>query len=188
MHRLKLLTAIAVLAASVASAAPPAPPAPTAPAASPAIPALDVATAERFANLALKCLHNEYPNHISHTMDGDRDARAPRDLTPAFYGCLDWHSDVHGHWLLVRLLRQFPDAPFAAAARAAVAQSLTAGNITGELAYLRPADRASFERPYGMAWLLQLASELRTWPDAQGQQWHATLQPLETEAAARLAS
>ena len=185
MHRFTWLAAIVPLATSAASAAPSTPAALTAP---PAIPALDVATAERFANLALKCLHNEYPNHISHTLNGDRDARAPRDLTPAFYGCLDWHSDVHGHWLLVRLLRLFPDAPFAPAARAAVAQSLTAGNITGELAYLQPADRASFERPYGMAWLLQLASELRTWPDAQGQQWYVTLQPLEKEAAARLAS
>ena len=154
----------------------------------PAVPALDLASATRFANLALKCLHTEYPNHISHTLAGDRDARAPRDLTPAFYGCLDWHSDVHGHWLLVRLLRLFPDAPFAAAARAEVARSLTAGNINGELAYLQQPDRASFERPYGLAWLLQLASELRSWPDSQGQQWYVTLEPLEAEAAARLAS
>jgi hypothetical protein len=68
---------------------------------------LDAAAAERFAALALKCLHEEYPSHISHTMDGDADARPPHELTPAFYGCYDWHSDVHGHWLLVRLLRLF---------------------------------------------------------------------------------
>ena len=147
-----------------------------------------MATATRFANLALKCLHTEYPNHISHTLDSDRDARTPHELTPAFYGCLDWHSDVHGHWLLVRLLRLFPDAPFASAARAEIARSLTAANVAGELAYLQQPDRASFERPYGLAWLLQLAAELRQWHDPQAQQWLATLQPLETEAAARLAS
>ena len=79
--------------------------------------ALDVPAATRFANLALKCLHSEYPNHISHTLDSDAAAQPPHVLTPAFYGCLDWHSDVHGHWLLVRLLRLFPDAPFAPTAR-----------------------------------------------------------------------
>ena len=72
---------------------------------------LDVASAARFANLALKCLHTEYPNHISHTLDSDAAALPPHELTPAFYGCLDWHSDVHGHWLLVRLLRLFPRGP-----------------------------------------------------------------------------
>jgi Protein of unknown function (DUF2891) len=149
---------------------------------------LDVATATRFANLALKCLHSEYPNHISHTLDSDAAALPPHVLTPAFYGCLDWHSDVHGHWLLVRLLRLFPQAPFAAAARAEVARSLTAANISGELKYLQQADRASFERPYGLAWLLQLCSELREWPDPQAQQWLSALRPLETEAALRLAS
>src|ERR1700689_3213645 len=85
----------------------------------------DAAPAGRFAGLALKCLHQEYPNHISHTLNSAADARPPHELTPAFYGCLDWHSDVHGHWLLVRLLRLFPDAPFAQPARAAIAHSLT---------------------------------------------------------------
>lgn len=147
---------------------------------------IDAAAASRFAALALKCLHQEYPNHISHTLDGDADVHAPHELTPAFYGCLDWHSDVHGHWLLVRLLRTMPDAPFAASARAALAQSLTSANIAGEVAYMRRADRASFERPYGLAWLLQLCNELRQWHDEQAQQWLAALQPLESEVAARL--
>src|ERR1700740_1159493 len=82
--------------------------------------------AARFAALALKCLHQEYPNHISHTLNSAADAPPPHELTPAFYGCLDWHSDVHGHWLLVRLLRLYPQAPFAAPARAALDQSFTA--------------------------------------------------------------
>jgi hypothetical protein len=112
--------------------------------------------------------------------------RAPRALTPAFYGCYDWHSAVHGHWLLVRLLRLFPDAPFASAARAEVSGSLTAPNISAEVAYLRGAGRASFERPYGLAWLLQLAAELRGWDDPDARRWSAALQPLESEVAARL--
>jgi Protein of unknown function (DUF2891) len=149
---------------------------------------MDPAAAARFAGLALKCLHAEYPNHISHTMDSDADALAPHVLTPAFYGCFDWHSDVHGHWLLVRLLRLMPDAAFGPAARAELARSFTAQNVAGEVAYLKRAGRASFERPYGLAWLLRLSAELRTWKDPQAQQWAAVLRPLETEAAARLKS
>jgi hypothetical protein len=149
-------------------------------------PPLEASTAAQFAPLALKCLHQEYPNHVSHTLDSDADALPPRELFPAFYGCYDWHSNVHGHWLLVRLLRKFPNASFAETARAELARSFTAENIAGEVAYLQRPGRASFERPYGLAWLLLLASELRSWNDAQGQQWASTLAPLETEAAARI--
>jgi Protein of unknown function (DUF2891) len=159
-----------------------------APAGGDAAVALDAAAAARFAGLALKCLHAEYPNHISHTLDSDADARPPRALNPAFYGCFDWHSDVHGHWLLVRLVRLFPDAPYAPAARTELARSLTADNIAGEMAYLQRADRASFERPYGLAWLLQLSAELRSWNDPQAREWASVLRPLETEAASRLKS
>src|ERR1700689_2581163 len=88
-------------------------------------PSLDPAAAARFAGLALKCLHQEYPNHMSLSLDSAADARQPHELTPAFYGCLDWHSDVHGHWLLVRLLNLFPQAPFAAQARSELARSFT---------------------------------------------------------------
>ncbi|HVP34633.1 MAG TPA: DUF2891 domain-containing protein [Steroidobacteraceae bacterium] len=144
--------------------------------------------AARFAALALKCLHQEYPNHISHTLNGAADARPPHELTPAFYGCLDWHSDVHGHWLLARLLRLYPDAPFAAAARAALDESFTTAKIDAEASYLRAAGRASFERPYGLAWLLALAAELRRSDDADARRWSGVLAPLETEAVARLES
>ena len=147
---------------------------------------LDAAAAGRFANLALQCVHQEYPNKISHTLAGDADVRPPRELFPAFHGCYDWHSAVHGHWLLVRLLRQFPDATFAPAARAALVRSLTKENIAAEVAYLQRAGRASFERPYGLAWLLQLSAELRSWKNPQGQEWALTLAPLETEAVARI--
>jgi Protein of unknown function (DUF2891) len=150
--------------------------------------ALDVDAATHFAKLALTCLHQEYPNHVSNMMDNAGDARPPHELTPAFYGCLDWHSDVHGHWLLVRLLRMFPEAPFATQARAELARSFTPQNIAGEVQYLSRKDRASFERPYGLAWLLQLTAELRQWQDPQAQQWSATLRPLETIVAAHLKS
>lgn len=148
--------------------------------------AMDLAAAQRFAALALKCLHAEYPNHIGHTLDSDADAQPPHVLTPAFYGCYDWHSDVHGHWLLVRLLRLYPDAAFATTARRELAKSFTSQNIAGELAYLKRADRAPFERPYGLAWLLKLSAELREWNDVQGREWSDVLTPLESEAAARL--
>jgi Protein of unknown function (DUF2891) len=172
-------------ARAAATAAEPAPPAATA-----AVSAgpLSESAAARFAALALKCLHQEYPNHISHTLNSAADARPPHELTPAFYGCLDWHSDVHGHWLLVRLLRLFPHAPFASQARAAVGQSLTPANIAGEVAYLGGAGRASFERPYGLAWLLQLGAELRRWDDADARRWSRLLAPLETAAATRIES
>jgi len=149
-------------------------------------PALDAATAGRFAGLALTCLHQEYPNHVSLTLLSDEDARPPHVLTPAFYGCLDWHSDVHGHWLLVRLLRLYPDAPFAAAARAELAKSLTPANIATEVAFMQKEGRASFERPYGLGWLLRLSTELRQWNDPQAAEWAATLQPLEAEVARRI--
>ncbi len=147
---------------------------------------LPVEAAARFAQLALDCVQREYPNKISHVLASDRDARTPRELTPVFYGCFDWHSDVHGHWLLARLARLHPDAPYAPLARAALARSLTPAGIAAEVAYLGTPGRASFERPYGLAWLLALAAELRTWDDADARAWSAALAPLEQAAAARL--
>ena len=99
---------------------------------------LDAAAAARFATLALDCVAREYPDKIAHVLSRDDGrAAAPRLLTPAFYGCYDWHSAVHGHWLLARLARTFPSAPFAAPARAALARSLTPANVAGEVAYIR---------------------------------------------------
>ncbi len=154
----------------------------------PSTPMFAVKTAERFASLALACVHKEYPNHISHTLNGDADVAPPRKLTPAFYGCYDWHSSVHGHWLLVRLIRTFPDASFVPAARDALRQSLTAENLAQEAAYLQGQGRASFERPYGLAWLLQLTAELREWDDPQAKEMAANLRPLEEVALRRLSS
>ena len=146
----------------------------------------DIKAAQRFANLALACVHKEYPNHISHTLNSDADAAPPRKLTPAFYGCYDWHSSVHGHWLLVRLVRTFPDAPFVQSAREALRQSLTTENIAQEAMYLRAEGRASFERPYGLAWLLQLVAELRELDDPQAREMSANLHPLEQAVLERL--
>jgi DUF2891 family protein len=146
----------------------------------------DVNAAARFANLALACVHKEYPNKIAHSMNGDADVGPPRKLTPAFYGCYDWHSSVHGHWLLARLARTFPDAAFAQPAREALRQSLTADNIVQEAAYLRAEGRASFERPYGLAWLLQLVAELREWDDPEARAMAANVRPLEQAALEHL--
>ncbi len=146
----------------------------------------DAKAAERFANLALACVHKEYPNHISHTLNSDKDARPPHELTPGFYGCLDWHSCVHGHWLLARLARTFPDAPFAQPARKVLAEDITPAKIAKEVAYIRGEGRASFERPYGLAWLLQLGEELREWNDPQAQQLSKNLEPLEVAVRDRL--
>jgi hypothetical protein len=147
---------------------------------------LDEAAGARFASLAIACLHKEYPNKISHVLGAESDVRPPRLLTPVFFGCFDWHSAVHGHWLLVRLLRQFPDAAFAAPARAALAANFTAEKVAGEVAYLGGPGRVSFERPYGLAWLLQLMAELRGWDDPDGRRWAEVLRPLESQAAVRI--
>jgi len=145
-------------------------------------PALDPRAAERFANLALDCVHREYPNKIAHVMNADGDARPPRELTPAFYGCYDWHSSVHGHWLLARLARLYPDEPFAARAGAALKRSLTPENIRRETEYLTGPGRAAFERPYGLAWLMLLGLELRESKSPLAE----VLAPLEAAALARI--
>src|SRR6202140_2070950 len=151
-----------------------------------AAPDFDQTQAARFARLALDCVHKEYPNKIAHSLNSDADVKPPRQLTPAFYGCYDWHSSVHGHWLLVRLVRTFPNAPFVQAAREALLQSLIAENIVQEAAYLRGEGRASFERPYGLAWLLQLVAELREGDDPQAKEMAANLHPLEEVVLERL--
>ena len=147
---------------------------------------MDAAAAGRFAQLALACVHREYPNKISHVLGGDVDVQPPRTLTPVFHGCFDWHSSVHGHWLLARLARKYPDADFAAPARAALAVSFTSQKVEKEVAYLQDPGRASFERPYGLAWLLKLTAELRSWNDTDARHWAEVLRPLETEVAGRI--
>ncbi len=138
--------------------------------------------AERFSRLALDCVHREYPNKVSRTMDNDAEVGPPRELFPVFFGCFDWHSSVHGHWLLVRLLRVGPqDAPWRIEAIEKLGISFTPEKIAWEIAeFSRPA-RGSWERPYGLAWFLQLTAELREWDDPQGNIWLERLKPLEKD-------
>jgi hypothetical protein len=105
----------------------------------------------------------------------------PAAFHPAFYGCFDWHSSVHGHWMLVRLLKAFPEWPEASEIRGVLSENLTAGNIEVEVKYLLQPGRKSFERTYGWAWLLKLVEELGRWEDEDGRRWWANLQPLAEE-------
>ncbi|HET9328780.1 MAG TPA: DUF2891 domain-containing protein [Candidatus Eisenbacteria bacterium] len=145
-------------------------------------------SAARLADLILAAVGREYPSHIVHWMGSDADARPPRELTPAFFGSFDWHSCVHGHWALARLARFHAGEDFASRIRAALSRSLTAEKVAGECAYLGVPERAGFERPYGLAWLLQLAAELREWRDPEAQAWSAALSPLEELVRERLAA
>lgn len=142
-----------------------------------------------FVQLALDCADREYPNKIGHTMRSDADLGAPRDLHPAFFGCFDWHSSVHGHWLLARYARTSPGASLAGAARDVLDRHLTPERLAAETAYFDSSERGSWERPYGLAWLLQLAAELRTWAaegDADAARWAEAIRPLENVCVARL--
>jgi len=136
------------------------------------------AQASAFAQLTLKSIVREYPNKPGTVLNSRADVKSPKELTPAFYGCFDWHSAVHGHWMLVKLLRIFPDLPEAKQIRAALAEHLTAENLKAEADYFSQPNRQSFERPYGWAWLLKLAEELHTWDDPDAKQWTKNLKPL----------
>jgi len=149
--------------------------------------AMDTDTARRFAQLALDCVEREYPNLIHHVMSGDDDVGPPRELTPAFYGCYDWHSAVHGHWLLARLARRFPDSDFGNSAIEALGRNLVREHLLAEAAYVADPARDGFERPYGLAWLLQLIAELDEWGESPADQWREWLEPLESLAVQRLA-
>ena len=142
--------------------------------------------AKVFSNLAMDCVHKEYSNKIAHFMNSDDDVKPPRELYPAFYGCFDWHSSVHGHWLLVRLLNTHEDDVDSAAIIQSLDKSFTEENLAGELAsYSRPGMK-SFERPYGIAWLLQLTAELRQSSRPEAQRWLRFLLPLERQAVANV--
>ena len=140
---------------------------------------LTQAGASHLASLPLRCILQEYPNKTGHTSVGDSDhVITPSKLHPAFFGCFDWHSSVHGHWMLVRLLKQFPQLPEATLIRQTLNRTLSAENLQAETDYFRLPLTASWERTYGWAWLLKLDQELSTWNDADAQKWHKALQPL----------
>jgi hypothetical protein len=142
--------------------------------------------ASRFARIALHCITREFPNKPDHVIAEAAGVRAPRAMHPAFYGCYDWHSSVHGHWLLARLLKTFPDLPEAGEIRRALGQSLSENNLAGEVEYLNQKETKSFERTYGWAWLLKLGAELHASSDDDLRGWSKNLGPLAEALAARL--
>jgi hypothetical protein len=151
-------------------------------------PELTAEEASHFAALALKCVQREYPNKLDHVMNRIADVESPRKLHPAFYGCFDWHSSVHGHWMLVRLLRLFPDLKERAEIRAALDENLSPANLQAEASYFSRPLSQSFERTYGWAWALKLAAELHSWKDPEAQRLYANIRPLADAITARLMS
>ncbi|HEX8202889.1 MAG TPA: DUF2891 domain-containing protein [Isosphaeraceae bacterium] len=149
------------------------------------MPALTREQASGFSRLALKGLGQEYPNKPEHVMAGPDDLKSPRVLHPAFYGSYDWHSSVHGPWMLARLLRLVPDLPEAGEIRAVLDAHLTAENLQAEADYFARKESKPFERPYGWAWLLKLAEELQGWDDPDATRWSLALRPLADAVVAR---
>jgi Protein of unknown function (DUF2891) len=148
-------------------------------------PVLDEPAAARFARLVMNNVEREYPNHIMHMLNGETDAMSPRRLHPVFYGCYDWHSSVHSHWLLVRLVRQFPQSAFAPDIRRLLDRQLIAEKLVAERAYFEQPNRTGFERPYGLAWLLLFAAELHEWRTPEAKRWQALLASLQAMAKQR---
>src|SRR2546426_8979308 len=139
--------------------------------------------ASAFARLALANVEREFPNKLDHVMASAADVATPRALHPAFFGSFDWHSCVHAHWLLARLLRLQPDIAEAALIRRTLDSHLSAANVAAEVAYFRRPESRAFERSYGWAWLLKLAAELERWSDVDAQRWSRNLAPLAQAGA-----
>lgn len=132
-----------------------------------------------FAKLAMKGIEQEYPNKPSNVMRGANDVLSPQEMHPVFYGCFDWHSSVHGHWLMVRLLKTYPGNSMEEEMRNLLRRQLTADKLAQETAYFEVDSNKSFERMYGWAWVYRLAAELHSWDDPEGKQWSENLRPLE---------
>lgn len=139
---------------------------------------LDLAAANNLIQLPLACVMQEYPNKLGQVVGGPEDLRSPKDLHPSFYGCFDWHSAVHGHWSLVKLLKEFPQVEGRADAISKLQANINAENIKKELSYFEGKHNKSYERTYGWAWLLKLAEELHTWDDPVARQLESDLQPM----------
>lgn len=141
--------------------------------------ALDLAQANRLASLPLKCMQQEYPNKTGAVYAKAEDIASPKAYHPAFYGCFDWHSAVHGHWVLIRLLKNFDNLEQDSLIRQKLDENLTTENIQKEIEYFSlNAYTRSYERTYGWAWLLKLTEELYTWDNEKGQEWYKNLKPL----------
>ena len=147
---------------------------------------LDLTQAERIVQLPLECIKIEYPNKLNQVIAGDFDLKSPDELHPAFYGCFDWHSAVHGHWSLVRMAKSFPDLKEHDQILEGLSQHITKENIAGEVAYFTPKLSGNFERMYGWAWLLKLSEELHTWDNPTAKELEETLQPLSELIASKV--
>jgi len=134
--------------------------------------------ASKFAKLALAHATREYPNYIQHVLNGPLDLKEPRDLHPVFFGSFDWHSCVHGYWLLATVLRLFPDIGEAREIEKLFDAQLTSSKVEVEVDYLDQPLRATFERPYGWAWLLMLVAELSRHESKNARQWSEAMTPL----------
>ena len=180
-----LLASIAIIAVACGSPAPT--PQPTAPVRKPVpdLPPLTEASASNFAQLTLKCVQKTYPNQPGLILDRPSDVLSPEKAHPAFYGCYDWHSSVHGHWMLARLLRLFPSLPEAPQIKKALDANLSAKNIAIESAYFNRPDTKAFERTYGWAWTLKLMEELTRGTSPEAKAWAANLKPLADTLSAR---
>ena len=140
------------------------------------VPILNLEEANRLAQLPINCINVEYPNKLNQTIGGDEDLQSPKDLHPAFYGCFDWHSAVHGHWSLVSLLKQFPNLENVEDIKQQLLTNISKENIEQEIEYFKGKLNKSWERTYGWAWLLKLAEELHTWNDPTARKLESNLQ------------
>src|SRR4029077_6320583 len=142
------------------------------------LPALTVESASNFARITLACVSKEYPNSPGYVLNAAADVQAPQQVHPAFYGCYDWHSSVHGHWMLARLIRLLPSLPERETIVKALDANLTAENIRTEAEDFKRPGTQAFERTYGWAWVLKLAEELHISTSDEAKRWEANLQPL----------
>jgi hypothetical protein len=149
------------------------------------IPVLNKAEAERLVDLPMHGIDTEYPNKLSQTLSGPGDLKSPKELHPAFYGCFDWHSAVHGHWSLVKLLKEFPDIKGKADIERELLEHISKENILAEVEYFKLPHEKSYERTYGWAWLLKLAEEIHTWDTPLARELETNLQPLTDLIAQR---
>lgn len=142
------------------------------------VPTLNLQEANRLVTLPIGCINVEYPNKLNQTIGSGKDLQSPKELHPAFYGCFDWHSSVHGHWSLVSLLKQFPKLDNAEGIKMRLLVNISEENIKKEVEYFHGKHNKSWERTYGWAWLLKLAEELHTWDDPVAKKLEKNLQPL----------
>ena len=142
--------------------------------------------AEQWAELVLQGVDTQYPNKLSVVYSSDAQIKTPKEHFPAFYGCFDWHSSVHGHWVLVRLLRDHPTISSASRIREVLQRHLSKDNLAAEADFFSRDEQKTFERMYGWAWFLRLVMELDSWDDTDARQWREHLQPLESVLVGRI--